>query len=137
LNDPEVYHNPREFNPDRFIATPERPAEPNPREAAFGFGRRCARRLAFPALRTHVRCRICPGMNLGDAATWLEIALSASVLNVSRARDEAGNEIIPEAKYDDGLIMCVSLCIGRSVLLTDGLSLQAASALSDRDQGAR
>ncbi|KAG6898822.1 hypothetical protein C0993_003910 [Termitomyces sp. T159_Od127] len=40
LHDPEVYADPQKFNPERFIATEGRPAEPDPRHVTFGFGRR-------------------------------------------------------------------------------------------------
>ncbi|KAF8665749.1 hypothetical protein AX16_000197 [Volvariella volvacea WC 439] len=39
-HDPKVYRDPFVFDPDRFIASEERPAEPDPREFVFGFGRR-------------------------------------------------------------------------------------------------
>ncbi|VDC05155.1 unnamed protein product [Peniophora sp. CBMAI 1063] len=83
-NNPEIYKSPRVFNPDRFIATPEHPAEPDPHNVVFGFGR-----------------RICPGINLADATAWLEIALSLAVLTVSKAVDENGNAITPEYKYTE------------------------------------
>jgi cytochrome P450 len=40
LHDPEVYKNPMTFNPDRLIAQPGNPAEPDPFDVAFGYGRR-------------------------------------------------------------------------------------------------
>lgn len=40
LHDPQTYADPTTFNPDRFIATSEREAERDPRDFAFGFGRR-------------------------------------------------------------------------------------------------
>lgn len=39
-NNPEIYKSPRVFNPDRFIDTPGHPAEPDPHNVVFGFGRR-------------------------------------------------------------------------------------------------
>jgi len=40
LHDPEVYKDPMEFNPDRLVAKPGKPAEPDPFTFAFGYGRR-------------------------------------------------------------------------------------------------
>ena len=40
LHDPEVYKSPMTFNPDRLIAQPGKPAEPDPFDVAFGYGRR-------------------------------------------------------------------------------------------------
>jgi cytochrome P450 len=42
LHDQEVYADPEEFNPDRFIPEGTKPAAPDPARAAFGFGRRYA-----------------------------------------------------------------------------------------------
>jgi cytochrome P450 len=40
MHDPEVYKDPMTFNPDRLIAQPGKPAEPDPFDFAFGYGRR-------------------------------------------------------------------------------------------------
>src|SRR6266702_7256684 len=40
MHDPEVYKDPMEFNPDRLVAQPGKPAEPDPFNFAFGYGRR-------------------------------------------------------------------------------------------------
>ena len=49
LHDPKTYADPMTFNPDRFIATPGREAERDPRDFAFGFGRRCVSSIGFRA----------------------------------------------------------------------------------------
>ncbi|KAI0316363.1 cytochrome P450 [Amylostereum chailletii] len=86
LHDPAVYENPLDFNPDRFIARPGKPAEQDPRICCFGFGR-----------------RVCPGLNLADATVWLESAMALATLNISKAV-ENGVEITPEGKYLEGTI---------------------------------
>jgi hypothetical protein len=40
MHDPNVYKDPMNFNPDRLIAQPDKPAEPDPFDFAFGYGRR-------------------------------------------------------------------------------------------------
>ena len=45
LHDPELYSDPMTFNPGRFIAPPDKEAERDPRDFAFGFGRRFDFRL--------------------------------------------------------------------------------------------
>ncbi|PSR71810.1 hypothetical protein PHLCEN_2v12311 [Hermanssonia centrifuga] len=40
LHDPEVYPDPMEFKPERFMASPGREPELDPHSVAFGFGRR-------------------------------------------------------------------------------------------------
>ena len=49
LHDPKTYADPMTFNPDRFIATPGREVERDPRDFAFGFGRRCVSYIGFRA----------------------------------------------------------------------------------------
>ncbi|KAI0036969.1 cytochrome P450 [Vararia minispora EC-137] len=87
LHDPAVYKDPLHFNPDRFVDSPGHSAEQDPRVIAFGFGR-----------------RICPGLNLADASTWLELALILSTLSISKAVDENGNGLIPSGKFLDGTV---------------------------------
>ena len=45
LHDPDVYANPMEFNPERHIATIDKPADKDPYVVAFGFGRRFVTRF--------------------------------------------------------------------------------------------
>ncbi|KZV76662.1 cytochrome P450 [Peniophora sp. CONT] len=103
LNDPEVYKNPRDFNPERFLASPERTTERDSHDSAFGFGRRCESPF-FSGSPSSVIRRACPGKNLADATIFLEIALAAAVLDISRARDAGGKEILPDGKFNDGLV---------------------------------
>lgn len=39
-HDPETYHDPDTFKPERFFGENGSPIEPDPRTLAFGFGRR-------------------------------------------------------------------------------------------------
>lgn len=43
LHDPDVYTDPLEFIPERYLKTETHEPEQDPRVAAFGFGRRYAR----------------------------------------------------------------------------------------------
>ncbi|RDB20518.1 hypothetical protein Hypma_012422 [Hypsizygus marmoreus] len=66
-HDPRVYENPDVFNPDRYISTEGRAAEPDPRSVCFGFGR-----------------RICPGLHLADASVFISCAMSLAVFDISK-----------------------------------------------------
>ncbi|KAI0260544.1 cytochrome P450 [Gloeopeniophorella convolvens] len=86
LHDPSTYVNPEQFSPERFLETERRSAEPDPRECAFGFGR-----------------RVCPGNQFADTILWLTIAMSLSVLCISKVVED-GVEITPEARFSDGIV---------------------------------
>ncbi|KAJ7067957.1 cytochrome P450 [Mycena amicta] len=66
-HDARTYKDPMTFNPDRFIGTAKSPAEPDPRNICWGFGR-----------------RICPGMHLADASLFISCAMSLAVFEVSK-----------------------------------------------------
>nr|BAK09491.1 cytochrome P450 [Postia placenta] len=82
--DPEYYHDPEEFYPERFE---ERPDLPDPRKFVFGFGR-----------------RICPGRLLADSSFYLVAANVIAMLNIRKARDSVGNEIEPVVDYNSGFL---------------------------------
>ncbi|EPQ58584.1 cytochrome P450 [Gloeophyllum trabeum ATCC 11539] len=85
LHDPDVYHNPFEFNPDRFMGAL---AERDPKDFVFGFGR-----------------RVCPGSHLADDSVWINIARTAAALEVNLALDESGRPVIPVPATTDGIIV--------------------------------
>ena len=87
-HDPKVYQNPDAFAPERFTALDGTLPEPDPRASFFGFGR-----------------RICPGRHLADMNIWLSIAISLATLSIRKARDPAGIEVTPEARFVDGTIV--------------------------------
>ncbi|KAF9043239.1 cytochrome P450 [Panaeolus papilionaceus] len=87
LHDPDVYPDPFIFDPERHIATPEKPAQADPRKVCFGYGR-----------------RICPGMYLAEASLFSCIAASLAAFNVTNAFDEQGAPIIPVHEGTSGII---------------------------------
>jgi len=66
-HDSRTYSSPMSFNPDRFIPSPGRKAEPDPRQVCFGFGR-----------------RICPGLHLADASVFISCAMALAVFDITK-----------------------------------------------------
>jgi len=85
-HDPAVYNNPDAFNPDRYIPLSEGgEGAPGP-IGHFGFGR-----------------RICPGQHLAQGVVWAAITTILATLNISKAKDQEGNEITPKSDMSTGL----------------------------------
>ncbi|KAJ7873328.1 cytochrome P450 [Mycena olivaceomarginata] len=85
-HDARTYADPMAFNPDRFIATKDKPAETDPRNFCWGFGR-----------------RICPGMHLADASLFISAAMTLAVFDVAKCV-ENGQIIIPTHQNTTGTI---------------------------------
>ncbi|KAJ5762459.1 uncharacterized protein N7511_005841 [Penicillium nucicola] len=82
MHDPEVYPNPMEFQPERFLG--ESPA-PDPKVIAFGFGR-----------------RVCPGRFLADRTVFLSVAQSLAVFDISRPTQGGAEVTTPH--FEPGVI---------------------------------
>lgn len=74
-HDPQVYHDPDTFKPERFLPPFQ---EPDPAGFVFGIGR-----------------RICPGRRFADSAFFLTAAKTLAAFDISRALDAKGLEIEP------------------------------------------
>ncbi|CAG9996855.1 unnamed protein product [Clonostachys byssicola] len=82
--DPNVYHDPTYFKPERYDAPYN---EPDPKEFVFGFGR-----------------RICPGKNFADSFLFLAIAQSLAAFQISKEVDSEGHEVEPSLNVLPGVI---------------------------------
>ncbi|KAI6083793.1 putative cytochrome P450 oxidoreductase OrdA-like protein [Hypoxylon rubiginosum] len=85
-HDPEVYHDPMEFKPERYLEQDGHKPELDPRTFVFGFGR-----------------RICPGRILADNSLYISIVQSLAVFNISK-HVENGQEVEPFVHFEPGLI---------------------------------
>ncbi|KAF9237431.1 cytochrome P450 [Melanogaster broomeanus] len=81
LHDETTYPNPEVFQPERFLG--ESP-QPDPQNVCFGF--------ALP-----------PGLHLAEASIFITVAMSLSVLNISR-QVEDGIEIVPQPDVNGGTV---------------------------------
>ncbi|OCH91434.1 CyP450 monooxygenase [Obba rivulosa] len=86
LHDPEVYPNPDEFRPERFLKNGELyPAARYGPEVAFGAGR-----------------RICPGRYFAEKSLFMNVACILQTFNVSAPLDPQGRPIKIEPKMMSG-----------------------------------
>jgi cytochrome P450 len=63
------------------------PSIRNPRTACFGFGR-----------------RICPGQHIVDMSLYMTVVTVLATLDIVRAKDAQGHEIIPDVEVTSGLL---------------------------------
>ncbi|KAJ4267248.1 hypothetical protein NW762_003351 [Fusarium torreyae] len=82
-HDPEVYSDPMQFKPERFLPVDGNQPETDPHHYAFGFGR-----------------RICPGKILADNTVFLNIAQTIAVFSISKDESEAEAEL----KFTPGIV---------------------------------
>jgi cytochrome P450 len=76
LHDPELYPDPEEFKPERFL-NKDGSVRDDPKLAlAFGVGK-----------------RICPGRHFVDATLFIVTSSVLSIFSVTKAKDDNGNEI--------------------------------------------
>lgn len=75
------------FNPDRFLPSDDRLAEPDPHTLSFGFGR-----------------RICPGRLLADTVLFVSIAQTLAVFKIGPRAREDDADIKPELDFLPGII---------------------------------
>ncbi|CAE6398389.1 unnamed protein product [Rhizoctonia solani] len=80
--DEAVYHSPEQFNPDRFLNSRA------PNSPAFGFGRRS-----------------CPGVHLAESAIFITMTTLLALFDIRPAKDEQGNEIIPEVNMKSNALV--------------------------------
>ncbi|CAL1703282.1 unnamed protein product [Somion occarium] len=89
MREPENFPNPEEFCPERFAERNWSKSESyyDPRNIVFGFGR-----------------RQCPAQNFADSNVYFVLAHIIATMDISKARDEHGNEISPEHSSKSGFV---------------------------------
>ncbi|KAH8103320.1 cytochrome P450 [Cristinia sonorae] len=88
LRNPDVYPNPEQFKPERFMvevddATMKRR---DPRNYVFGFGR-----------------RRCPGLHLIEQSLWIVMTSMIASFDIRKAKDEAGKVVEPEIMFENSV----------------------------------
>jgi len=82
---PEVYKNPEEFRPERFLGPNP---ELDPRAYAFGFGR-----------------RICPGKQVAEVSLFITVSNSFATLDIKKKIGADGKPITPTVEYAGGAVV--------------------------------
>ena len=75
LHDPELYPDPEEFKPERFLNENGSVRDDSMISFAFGIGK-----------------RICPGRHFVDATIFIFVSSVLSIFNVMKTKDDSGNE---------------------------------------------
>ncbi|KAI0088547.1 cytochrome P450 [Irpex rosettiformis] len=84
LHDERVYPDPARFNPDRFLEGEGRTPQQDPRDIAFGFGR-----------------RICPGKDIAENTMWITIACMFYAFKITSELDKEGNPLPVDLEYEE------------------------------------
>ncbi|KAF4844007.1 O-methylsterigmatocystin oxidoreductase [Colletotrichum siamense] len=85
-HDPEVWDQPDEFRPERFLSGQDQESALDPHKIVFGFGR-----------------RICPGRILADNALFINVAQSLAVFDIRKPVVD-GKEVDPTVKMTPGIV---------------------------------
>ncbi|KAF8815532.1 cytochrome P450 [Phlegmacium glaucopus] len=88
LHDPEVFNDPMEYRPERYLKDGKlNPDVLDPSSVAFGYGR-----------------RICPGRHLSDNSLYSIVSCLLAVYDIKPPVDDHGNIIKLEPKFTSGLL---------------------------------
>jgi len=119
LHDPLLYPDPLTFNPKRFLprengADGVLSSQPDPREFAFGYGR-----------------RVCPGRYFAESTLWTVLATMLTLFTLEKSQDDLGVEIEPLVTYESGVAVQFPLPFRMSVKLRAGAEGKLKKALAD------
>ncbi|TFK65534.1 cytochrome P450 [Pluteus cervinus] len=87
--DESLHPDPEEFRPERFLNSDGTLKPGTDRPYAFGFGR-----------------RVCPGRLLAADSIWIPLAQVITMFNITKAKDEYGNDIQPSLELTDEGATC-------------------------------
>ncbi|KAF8815538.1 cytochrome P450 [Phlegmacium glaucopus] len=86
LNNPEVFGDPMEYRPERFLKDGKlNPDVMDPSSVAFGFGR-----------------RMCPGRHLSDNSIYSTVSCLLAVYDIKPPVDDHGNIIELKPEFTSG-----------------------------------
>ncbi|TFY62291.1 hypothetical protein EVJ58_g3958 [Rhodofomes roseus] len=83
LHNPALYPDPFEFKPERYLQSKDTGLNPDPRQFAFGYGR-----------------RVCPGRGLAEDSIFIAVASVLALFEISKALNADGTPIEPDPTFD-------------------------------------
>jgi hypothetical protein len=93
LHNPSTFPDPSKFSPERYLMQQcdgtwsLRPDVPDSRDYVFGFGK-----------------RTCPGRHIAEQSLFAAIATVLHTLDIVRAKDLEGNEVVPKVQVNSGAL---------------------------------
>lgn len=104
-HDPNVYHDPEAFEPERFLDERDHNID-HEEKAAFGYGRRhvhflTSHLLVFTSL---LIIRECVGMHFAKDTLWFAVASILAVFDFKKSKMTYGNDIPIKSAQTDGLV---------------------------------
>ena len=120
LHDPELYPAPDEVRPERYLDKVGNHVNPDPRDFAFGYGRRCAGPLStvdcllLRAYLLSAPSRVCPGRVLAEDTLFVSAASLLASFDITDARPLKGDKI----GYTGGIIRYTIRAVLTFTLLT-------------------
>lgn len=99
LHDEDIFPNPKEFRPERFIDNDD-VLDPTT-VATFGFGRRfvCPSFSSCTPTDVHILFRICPGSHVARSALYISAASILSLFDILPAVGADGRPIHVEPEF--------------------------------------
>ncbi|TFY83467.1 hypothetical protein EWM64_g548 [Hericium alpestre] len=109
----DMYTDPHTFYPERFMNQDSQTAEmTDPKNVVFGFGR-----------------RLCPGKFFGDANIWLVVASVLAAFDITKRRNDRGEEIPPLVDYASGFVSNEAAQVPKLDVSNEGLASMKYDAM--------
>ena len=106
MHDRDVFDNPQEFQPERYLKDGKlNPDVRDPDCAAFGFGRRSVN-TTYSLIYTLINSfpSMCPGRHLSDNSLYSIVSCLLAVYDIRPPVDDQGNTLKLKPEFTGGLL---------------------------------